>query len=154
MPLPKWGEQAVKGFNKAARLLQKQRNNIMKFTIGGISVSNEKVTSAAPEPKIFGLRQAEAALRFVSDPAQVKGVLAVVVGVLGFKNTVAADVAAARSTAQERAAASQQDVVATRDRIAAMERYIADLENQIAGANARDTRLGEIAGLFADQPAS
>lgn len=47
----------------------------------------------APESKVFGLKEAQAARSYVTDPTHAKTVKAVVVGVLGYQDAVANQVA-------------------------------------------------------------
>lgn len=50
----------------------------MKFNFFGFVVSNEL------ETKTFGLAQAEAAMRYITDPSHVRPVLGAICGVLGY----------------------------------------------------------------------
>lgn len=101
-----------------------------------------------PQMKSFGLRQAEGAMKFAKDPAQVGAVLGVVVGVLGYQNTVAADVAAADDAERVNIGTNKADISATENDIKALRQRIAHLEAEVTASSARRAQLAEVAKLF------
>ncbi len=105
----------------------------MKFSVMGVSVVIGTDT--------FGLKEAESAARYAQDAAQARAVLGVVVGVLGYENTVAADVAQVVSLENEL-------IEANKDQITAMKRQIATLEVSIADSNAHVASVRQVADLF------
>ncbi|MCR4333870.1 MAG: hypothetical protein NUV60_02555 [Patescibacteria group bacterium] len=118
----------------------------MKVTLLGITISNE------PEVKRFGLTQAEGAMQFAKEPAQIQSVLGVVVGVLGYENTVAADVAATTADVQTSVQTGEAGIAKNEREIAKLQRRIAELQEQVAAMKGRKTELADIAKLFAVQP--
>lgn len=105
------------------------------------------IISFGPQQR-FGLPQAEGAMKFAKDPAQVGAVLGVVVGVLGYENAVAADVASANADAQAQITASKADISTNEKEIAALKRHIIFLEGQVKMSTDRQAELAEIAKLF------
>ncbi len=105
----------------------------MKMNILGLSITIGANT--------FGLKEAEGAARFAKDASQARAVLGVVVGVLGYENRVAADVAQVVSLENELMGANK-------DQIAAMKRQIATLEASIADSNAHVASVRQVADLF------
>lgn len=101
-----------------------------------------------PQMRSFGLRQAEGAMKFAKDPAQVGAVLGVVVGVLGYQNTVAADVAAADEDQRVNIGTSKSGISTAEKTIAALKQEIASLEGEIKVAADRRAQLAEVAKLF------
>ncbi|MDO8407664.1 MAG: hypothetical protein Q7S95_00295 [bacterium] len=116
----------------------------MRFRIFGLSITN------ANEKNRFGLVQAEAAMQFVREPSQIKSVNAVVCGVLGYENTVAADVAQATLEVVADIANDGDGVVANQERIAELEHRIAILQAQVKRSSNRQAELQQIAELFAN----
>lgn len=117
----------------------------MKITILGVTILiNEK--------KRFGLAEAKAALRFASEPSQVKAILGVVVGVLGFENAVAADVAEASTEVQKDTKATRRDIAESMGQIKALEFRIANQQDKVAELGKKEAHLGEIGSLFSLQP--
>ena len=104
----------------------------------------------APEPKRFGLDEADAALSYVraSETAVTQAVMAVVVGVLGYYNAVAEDVA--EETNSLAAVKARRDAKASddEDKIEALRAEIALLRAANASADQRVAALHEIAEIF------
>jgi len=115
----------------------------MKITFFGLTISNEN------EPKRFGLTEAEAAMRFASEPGQVKAVVATVVGVLGFEDTIATDVAQATSEAQAHIDSDGRSIETHEEQIVKLNRQIANLKGWVATSTGRQVELRRIAKLFA-----
>ena len=103
-----------------------------------------------PEPKRFGLNEAEAALSYVKTGGAVvaQSILGVVVGVLGYENTVADDV---KEETGNLAAASQNrnaKMSANEEKIRALRAEIDRLRTANGSDDARTARLREIAEIF------
>ena len=103
-----------------------------------------------PESKRFGLTEAEVAMSYIRTGgiAVTQAVMAVVVGVLGYRNAVAEDV---QEEVCNLAAVTEHRNVrmnADKDKIAALQVEIEQLLAANAGANQRATQLREIAELF------
>lgn len=96
----------------------------------------------------FGLPQAEAAMKFAKDAGQVGAVLGTVVGVLGYENAVAADVAEANTAIRVNIAESKVDIATSESEINVLRRRIALLEGQIDTSTRRQAQLAEVAKLF------
>lgn len=116
----------------------------MNVTFGSFTISNE--------PRRFGLVEAEAAMQYAKDPGQVAAIRAVVVGVLGYKNAVAADIQAANAELDTTVGESEATISAHNDRIAALRLEIERLEGTVTGSNGRKTELATIADLFTGSP--
>lgn len=98
------------------------------------------LTPPAPAPK-FGLAQAEAAMRFASDSSQTAAVRGVVVGVLGYEDTVAAD-------AKKEDELCAGEIVRRDESIKSLRNEIAHHEHAIAANQGRREVVGRVAGLF------
>lgn len=101
-----------------------------------------------PKPKRFGLKEAEAAAQYISTADAAQPVMAVIVGVLGYENTVAGDLT-------EVAAFVATLNVKARDKVDHANWEISDLKREIdqlqAQINAREAELTEkrlVAALF------
>ena len=102
------------------------------------------------ESKRFGLTEAEVAMTYIrtGETAVTQAVMAVVVGVLGYRNAVAEDV---QEEVCNLAAVTEHRNVrmnADKDKIAALQVEIEQLLAANAGANQRATQLREIAEIF------
>jgi len=113
----------------------------MRIKIGNFLVSNE--------PARFGLKQAEGAMKFAKDQTQVGAVLGVIVGVLGYQNAVAVDVAAANNAERVEIGLNKEEISKNDTEIGALQRENAELQREIAASTARQGQLAEIAKLFA-----
>ncbi len=113
----------------------------MRITFCGFTITNQ--------PARFGLEQAKAAMRFAREPGQAKAVLGTVMGVLGYENAIAADVAEARAAEAASIEECNRDAEVANDRIAHLRRQIAMLEEQITCSQLRNAKLERVAELFA-----
>lgn len=103
---------------------------------------------AAGAPKRFGLKEAEAAARYVSTADAARSVMAVVVGVLGYANTVADDLTDVVSKAATFNDEANIDIDEANKEIENLKETVKQLQVEI---NDRETRLAEtkrIAALF------
>lgn len=109
-------------------------------------VGRSAVPTPTPEPKRFGLNEAEAALKYVKTGGAVvaQSILGVVVGVLGYQNTVADDVqeeVGNLDAATERRSAKVSD---NEDKIAALH---AEIDRLVAATARADERIEQLRGI-------
>ena len=123
---------------------------IVAVLVAYLGGRSQRGSAPAPEPKRFGLEQAEAAMAYVGSagPAAVKAVLGVVVGVLGFENAVATDAATVASDLAEGRRWSETKVDANLAEISVLEAKIAGLRSGIASNDARAEAVRKIADAF------
>jgi len=112
---------------------------LVAFAIGRVSAAQPP--KPKPEPKRFGLDQAEAAMKYVGSagPSAVKAVLGVVVGVLGFENAVASDVKGVIDELDrdmtrygDHIEGAQNEIEALKARIVELQRYVATNQEEVA----------------------
>ena len=101
------------------------------------------------EPKRFGLGEAEAARQFVTEPGQARAVKGVVVGVLGYEDMLAAEVATTRNMLQVRNDGHREDIGSHEDEIATLNAAITGLRDQIADGENRMADVEAVGQLFA-----
>lgn len=114
------------------------------------SVGRSSAPTPAPEPKRFGLNQAEAALKYVQAGGAVvaQSILGVVVGVLGYENAVAEDVEEEVNNLAVATERRNGKASANEDKIAALNAEIERLLAASDNANKRTAQLREIAEVF------
>lgn len=99
--------------------------------------------------KRFGLKEAKAAARYVGNsPDSARAIMGVVLGVLGYKNTVAEDV---HALAEEMTRENESSAVDIADNDAQIERLSAknhDLQDGIAANEAEVADAHQVAALF------
>lgn len=95
-----------------------------------------RLISARPEVKTFGLAQAQAAMQYITDQTQARTVLGVIVGVLGYQNTVTQDVS--ESVQAQEAAKTRRS-----ETIIGNEQLIEELKAQIRGLRVHNSASDE-----------
>jgi len=108
------------------------------------------ITPVEKRPQ-FGLKEAEAASAFTRNPDQAQAVMAVVVGVLGYENTVAADVEAEATEQQLRVAGFSSQIENREEQIASLQAQITTLAVRIDESKAREAAVRTVGQIFASR---
>ncbi|OGY98694.1 MAG: hypothetical protein A3E09_00460 [Candidatus Liptonbacteria bacterium RIFCSPHIGHO2_12_FULL_60_13] len=99
--------------------------------------------------KRFGLNEAKAAARYVGDnPSSAQAIMGVVLGVLGYENTVAEDVRALAEEKSRENAASAKSIESNEAEIGRLNDENRDLHVAIAANEAEVADAGQMAALF------
>lgn len=104
---------------------------------------------AKPEPKTFGLEEARAACGFIQTPEQAKAVKAVVVGVLGYEDTVVEEANIAAYGLKEVKGSNIGRIGSYKDDIRALEARIVDVHAANDGIDAETVALVALRSMFA-----
>ena len=118
---------------------------VVAFVVGYWSQSKPE---PKPEPKTFGLEEARAARKFIQTSEQAKAVKAVVLGVLGYEDTVAEEVDIEAYELKEAKDANINRIISFKDKIRDLEAYIADIRAANDGIDAETANLAMLRAMF------
>lgn len=99
----------------------------------------------APEPKIFGVADAESALPYLKTPEAEQAAKAVVFGVLGYKNLVHEQVTSLRAQIVTDSVTRDEEISAVNQELQGLRARIENLHQMNANAFARSVELEMVA---------
>ena len=126
-----------------------QTGVVLILVIAAVLVVLSIVFLPSRNTKRFGLKEAEAAARYVdNDTVAASAVKGVVVGVLGYQDAIAEDISSLSNDLGRENAVSQASIEANEEEIERLEQSNQELDAKIEVNLARAATAGRVAALF------